>query len=116
VNQYDLAFKGFSNFSPAQSVGRDLIAHHLYLTRIIFDDIGISRVGFMARLRQKGIGSQVHYIPITIQPFYKRFGVNPSDYPFANQYYSEALSLPLYVGFSDEEQRYVVDEISKIIL
>ena len=63
----------------------------------------------MLELQQKGIGTQVHYIPIYLQPFYlKYFGTNMGDCPNAEQYYRKCLSIPLYPAMADEDVEKVV--------
>ena len=59
-------------------------------------------------LRAAGIGVNVHYIPVHLQPDYRRFGFAPGDFPVAEDYYARALTLPLYPGLSDAGQDRVV--------
>ncbi len=108
VNRYDLAFKNSKVIKPAQVVGRDRSAHHLYPVRIDFAAAGSSRAVIMGELRQRGVITQVHYIPVTMHPFYRRLGFDYSQYPQANAYYAEALSLPLYVDLTDVDQEFVI--------
>lgn len=80
---------------------------HLYAVRIDFESAGIDRAGLMSRLRESGIGTQVHYIPVPDQPYYReRFG--KTDLPGARHYYARALSLPLFVGMEDEDPARVI--------
>ncbi len=108
VGRYDAAFAGSNLIKPAQTTGRDRSAHHLYPVRINFAAAGTSRAVFMGELRQRGVIAQVHYIPVTMQPFYQRLGCVNADYPQANAYYAEALSLPLYVDLTDAQQDSVI--------
>ena len=59
-------------------------------------------------LRAAGIGVNVHYIPIHLQPFYRRFGFQEGDFPHAEEYYSKAISLPLYPALTETDQRHVI--------
>lgn len=87
---------------------------HLYPVRIDFDGIGQSRAAVMAGLAEQGVGSQVHYIPVNEQPFYKaRYG-QPA-LPGAQAYYQRTLSLPLYVGMLDEDPAYVVNALARVV-
>jgi perosamine synthetase len=62
------------------------------------------RQAFFARLREKGLGVQVHYIPVHLQPYYRRrFGCGPGDFPHAEAYYEKAISLPLFPSLTDEQ-------------
>ena len=108
VNRYDSAFANSKLIQPAQRLGRNESAHHLYPVRINFDGAGISRAKFMGDLRRNGVITQVHYIPVTIQPFYQRLGFLEEDYPHANKYYAEALSIPLYFDLGDAEQESII--------
>ncbi len=108
AERYDAAFAASTLISRAQRAGRDWSAHHLYPVRIDFTAAGTTRAVFMSELRRRGVIAQVHYIPVTMQPFYQRFGFVDTDYPQANAYYAQALSLPLYVGLTDAQQDTVI--------
>lgn len=67
-------------------------------------------------LRANGIGVNVHYIPVHTQPYYrKRFGFAEGDFPNAERYYAQAVSLPMYFSLSDEEQRFVADALRQAL-
>ena len=115
VKQYDECFRSFQNCRPAQTSGRDLSAHHLYVLRIDFNGKGINRAQVIQKLRDKGIASQVHYIAVPAHPFYQHRGLSPDDYPAAKAYYEEALTIPLFYDLSDEEQHYIVEVFRELI-
>ena len=79
---------------------------HLYVIRLDLSAI-IHREVF-ERLRMNGIGVNLHYIPVYRQPYYARMGFSPSDFPEAERYYTEAISLPIYPGLTEEQQVEVV--------
>jgi len=108
VKRYDATFAGSHLIRPAQTAGRDHSAHHLYPVRINFAAAGTTRAVFMGELRRRGVITQVHYIPVTMQPFYQRLGCVSADYSQVNAYYAEALSLPLYVDLTDAQQDSVI--------
>jgi perosamine synthetase len=108
VDTYDAAFEAEPHISPAQVHGRDTSGHHLYVARIDFDAVGVSRAEVMLRLRERGIVTQVHYIPVPMHPFHRTQGAELAACPAAGAYYAQALSLPLYYGLTDEEQSFVV--------
>ena len=114
VMRYDQGFADFKNICPAQEMGRDISGHHLYVLRINFEAAGISRNKLINELKGRDIGSQVHYIPVPAQPHYRRLGFRPEDFPNAQKYYEEALSIPLYYELSDIEQQYVIDAMIDI--
>ena len=88
---------------------------HLYVIRIDFKKLGITRKEAMNMLREKGIGTQVHYIPVHTQPYYrKKFGYGWGDLPISENYYSQILSLPLYPAMSDDDVERVISVIKKL--
>lgn len=108
VKRYDDVFAGMSNCRPAQPTGGDLSGHHLYVLRINYAAVGLSRSQLMLELKTLGIGTQVHYIPVPAQPYYRRLGHKPEDFPDALHYYEEALSIPLFYDLSDEQQEKII--------
>ncbi len=115
VKRYDEAFAGMRNVRSAQIAGRDQSGHHLYVLRIDFDFTELSRGQLMRELKSRGIGSQVHYIPVPAQPYYRRLGFKPEDYPNAQKYYQEALSIPLFYDLTDEQQEEVIAAIKGLV-
>jgi perosamine synthetase len=115
VGMYDRAFAKMKNCRPAQCSGRDLSGHHLYVVRINFAAVGMTRAQFMLELRSRGIGSQVHYIPVPAQPYYRRLGFDPEDYPAAQAYYQEALSIPLFYDLADDQQEKIVAVFKELL-
>jgi dTDP-4-amino-4,6-dideoxygalactose transaminase len=67
-------------------------------------------------LREQGIGVNLHYIPVHTQPYYQRMGFKEGDYPQAEQYYAEAISLPMYQTLSEQQQDQVVSALQKVLL
>jgi len=81
---------------------------HLYAVQLDAARAGCSRAQAFAALRAAGIGVNVHYIPIHLQPHYRARGFRPGDFPAAEAYYAGALSLPLFPGLTEAEQDRVV--------
>ena len=115
VKFYDKAFEGVLNTTPLQDHGRNNSSHHIYVVSIDFDKVGISRHQFMKKLADQGIGSQVHYIPVVNQPYYKALGYKIDQYPVTKEYYENVLSIPLYYGLSGYDQNMIVSSIIKIL-
>jgi len=115
VRHYDNCFEDLLNLSCTQYIQREQSSHHLYVVRINFTSIGIKRGDFMRRLMKEGVGSQVHYIPVPMHPYYRLRGFNISDYPETEKYYREALSLPLFFGLTKEQQDLVVRSIKSLL-
>ena len=82
---------------------------HLYVIRLHLKKIRKSRLQVFESLRDGGIGVNLHYIPVYLQPFYERFGFKPGYCHEAERYYEEAISLPMYVGMTVELQKQVMD-------
>lgn len=83
-------------------------AMHLYVVRLRLDEIKASHREVFERLRVNGIGVNLHYIPVYHHPYYARMGFNAADFPEAERYYAEAISLPLFPGLTEEQQLEVV--------
>ena len=91
-------------------------AYHLYPVSISFELLNITRDQVMRRLREEGIGTQVNYIPVHTQPYYqKRYGTNFGDFPNAEKYYAEALSLPMYAGLPPNGVQRVVQALEEVL-
>ncbi|MDE0840047.1 MAG: DegT/DnrJ/EryC1/StrS family aminotransferase, partial [Kiritimatiellae bacterium] len=91
-------------------------AWHLYVVELDFDAIGLSRKAVMAQLLDRGIGTQVHYIPVHLQPYYKRaHGYSEGKCPMAESYYAKALSLPLFPAMTDEDVELVMQSVLEVV-
>jgi UDP-4-amino-4,6-dideoxy-N-acetyl-beta-L-altrosamine transaminase len=85
---------------------------HLYTVQIDFARLGKTRTEVMQELRDQGVGSQVLYIPVYLQPWYRRtFGYAPGKCPNAEAFYARALSLPLYPSMTDQDVQRVIDSV-----
>ncbi|MBD9598856.1 UDP-4-amino-4,6-dideoxy-N-acetyl-beta-L-altrosamine transaminase [Pseudomonas sp. PDM10] len=89
-------------------------AWHLYVVRLQLDRINLSHRQVFEGLRAAGVGVNVHYIPLHLQPYYRDLGFAEGDFPQAERYYAEAISLPLYPLLSDEHQDYVVEQLRRL--
>lgn len=98
---------------PVRREGCD-VAWHLYAARIDFAALGGSRAAVMRALREKGIGSQVHYIPVHRQPYYQERYSTPVLVG-ADAYYARELSLPLFPAMSDADVDRVVQSLDEIL-
>ncbi|WP_201568173.1 UDP-4-amino-4,6-dideoxy-N-acetyl-beta-L-altrosamine transaminase [Psychrobacter sp. JCM 18900] len=89
---------------------------HLYVIRLKLDKIKPTHLEVFKALRAANIGVNLHYIPVHLQPYYREhFGFKLGDFPQAEQYYREAISLPLYPDLSQEQQDYVVETLKDIL-
>lgn len=104
AKRYDEAFKNSVVIAPISNKGH---AYHLYVILVA------DRSGMYEYLRANNIFAQVHYVPVHLMPYYKQFGNKKGDAPFAETYYDNCLSIPMYHSLSNEEQEYVIDVILK---
>ena len=90
-------------------------SYHLFVVKVDFSKLNISKVELFNKMREKNIGLQLHYIPINKQPYYKSLGYGNEDTPIMNKYYDECFSLPMYSSLSNEEQEYVIKTLFEIL-
>lgn len=92
----------------------DESAWHLYIIRLDTAS-GIQHRPVFESLRAQGIGVNLHYIPVHTQPYYQAQGFQPGDFPEAEAYYRQAISLPLFYGLQDAEQQQVILALQQAI-
>lgn len=90
-------------------------AYHLYVIRLKLDKITKTHLEVFNYLRSHDIIVNLHYIPIHTQPYYKQFGFKQGDFPNAEQYYREAISIPMHPSLSDQDVHFVVDRLKEIL-
>ncbi len=88
---------------------------HLYVIRLKLDRIDKTHREVFESLREQGVGVNVHYIPVHTQPYYERMGFKVGDFPQAEKYYSEAISLPMYPTMTDKQQSEVVMALKEVL-
>lgn len=89
---------------------------HLYILKIDFDGLGKSRTQVMRELKAKGVGTQVHYIPVYLQPYYKQnFGLKAGVCLKAEKYYEQCLTLPLYPKLTNKEVDLVIKSVKQVL-
>ena len=88
---------------------------HLYVIRLHLDKIDKSHRQVFEALRQAQIGVNLHYIPVHTQPYYQNLGFKSGDFPNAEDYYREAISLPLYAGLTEQQQDRVVTTLEGLL-
>lgn len=90
-------------------------SYHLFVVKVDFSKLNISKIELFNKMREKNIGLQLHYIPINKQPYYKSLGYGNEDTPIMNIYYDECFSLPMYSSLSNEEQEYVIKTLFEVL-
>lgn len=90
-------------------------AWHLYVIRLRREQIRRTHREVFAALRAAGIGVNLHYIPVHTQPYYRQLGFRPGDFPEAERYYAEAISLPMYAALGDDQQDEVISAVAEAV-
>jgi UDP-4-amino-4,6-dideoxy-N-acetyl-beta-L-altrosamine transaminase len=108
AERYDALLSDLPVRLPARLSDRES-AWHLYAIELDNQRTQASRLNVFNALRDAQIGVNVHYIPIHTQPYYKRLGFKVGDFPAAEQYYAQAISLPLFPALTDAKQDKVVE-------
>jgi UDP-4-amino-4,6-dideoxy-N-acetyl-beta-L-altrosamine transaminase len=110
ANRYDEALAGLPLTTPWHHPdGRS--SFHLYVIRV---DAAVHASAF-ARLLEAGIGVNLHYIPVPRQPYYRGLGFDPADWPEAERYYAEAISLPLFPDLTEDDQDRVIAAVKDVV-
>jgi dTDP-4-amino-4,6-dideoxygalactose transaminase len=90
-------------------------AWHLYAVQLLPERLRTDRGTLFRELRRRGLGVNVHYLPVHLHPFYqRRFSYRSGDFPLAERYYERALTLPLFPRMTDEEVDRVVQVVRSV--
>ena len=90
-------------------------AWHLYVVLVKPSAIGIHRDQVIEELRERGIGTSVHFIPLHLHPYYQRtWGYQPGQFPVAEDYFDRCISLPIYPSMTDEDVNHVIEALQDI--
>ncbi|GAB4221708.1 MAG: DegT/DnrJ/EryC1/StrS aminotransferase family protein [Spirochaetales bacterium] len=90
-------------------------AWHLYLLRIVPEELRITRDEYIEKLREMGIGTSVHFIPLHLHPYWQRtYGFKPEDFPEALKKYREVISLPIYPGLTESQIERIIQAVLRI--
>lgn len=114
---YTQAFKPLSCIEPLKVNKGIKHAFHLYVIKLLLNEPEKSRSDLFAILRNRGIGVNVHYIPVHLHPFYKkRFNCRKGDCPVAEAAYEQILSLPIFPSMTDEQSHGVIDAVTEALI
>jgi perosamine synthetase len=106
--QYRKALDGIVHLQLPHEAKDTLPAYHLFAVEIDFKKAGITRGELMRRLAARGIGTQVHYIPVYRQPYYaERYRLRPDAFPASERFYERALSVPMHHSMTASDVRRV---------
>jgi len=93
----------------------DLSAWHIFVIRLKLSELKLSRLEIYNSLRNKGIGVNVHYIPVHLHPFYKNLGFNKGDFPNSENYYDGAITIPMFTKLKKKEIKYIIQALKESI-
>tara|TARA_B100001123_G_C15344010_1_gene1036187 strand:- start:7892 stop:9058 length:1167 start_codon:yes stop_codon:yes gene_type:complete len=110
-------FKGFQDVPISlQEVSKnDLSAWHIFIIKLNLKEIKLNRLEVFNLLKQKGIGVNVHYIPVHLQPFYRNLGFKKGDFPNSEKYYESAITLPMFTRLKQEEIEFVIKSVKESV-
>lgn len=119
---YDEAFKDLKEieipYFTSSQLQNNGIQHswHLYIIKVNPQYLNIDRNQFIEELKDRGIGTSVHFIPLHIHPYYRdTYGYKPEDFPVAYDTYKRIISLPLYPKMSDGDVERVIDVVLEVV-
>lgn len=113
VKKYDESFK--STIVKPLYLHDGKSSYHLYVVKVDFTKLTITKENLFIQLKEKNIGVQLHYMPINKQPYYKSIGYGDENTPVMDNYYEECFSLPMYASLKEDEQQYVIESLFRIL-
>jgi perosamine synthetase len=115
ASAYTQAFKALPELTTPLVKGDMMHAWHLYVIQLNLERLTISRNQFIEELKNRGIGTSVHFIPLHIHPYYRdTFGYKPEDLPVAYETYKRIISLPIYPKMTDLEVERVSEAVRDV--
>ena len=114
VKRYNEKLKDLPLRTPYQDEATNP-SWHIYIIRVDFTKVKLSKKEIFARMRDSGIVLNLHYIPVHTQPYYQKLGFQKGDFPVSEKYYEEAITLPLYYDLTDEQQDEVIEALKEVL-
>jgi dTDP-4-amino-4,6-dideoxygalactose transaminase len=115
VQTYNRAFAGMEEFELPPDKDDCQHAWHLYTLRLNLQELEINRDQFIEELKNRGVGTSVHFIPVPLHPFFAEYANRPENHcPKALELYPRIISLPLYPGMTEEQIQYVTHSVTEI--
>ncbi|MBT5404151.1 MAG: UDP-4-amino-4,6-dideoxy-N-acetyl-beta-L-altrosamine transaminase, partial [Crocinitomicaceae bacterium] len=114
AKNYDDSFADIENLKTPEVDSTVEHSYHLYPLQVEFEKLALTKVQLFEKMRKEDINLQVHYIPIHLQPFYKKnYGFKEGNFPISENLYKCEVSLPLYPTLTDSEQEKVISLVKK---
>ena len=111
---YDNELKSLPFITPRQA-SNVYSSYHLYPILIKNNSDSKTQRYIYDELRKNNIAANLHYIPVHRQPYYENLGFKKNDFPQAESFHRKVLSIPMYAILKDDQQKYVVETIAKVI-
>lgn len=112
---YDKAFGKMSALiTPCEKEDRKS-GYHLYVIKLVLEELKVSRKEIFEALRAENIGVNVHYIPVYYHPYYRELGYKKGICPTAEKVYEQIITLPLFPKMTDQDAQDVVKAVEKVI-
>ena len=116
AKRYDKFFSNSDYFKTPLTKKSITHSYHLYPLQIEFERLALSKAEFFIRMKESGINLQVHYIPIHLQPFYrKNYKFKIGDLPISEEFYTKAISLPVFPSLKKNNMSKVKKEIFNLL-
>lgn len=113
---YRDAFQGMEELTPLKLLSYGNMAWHLFVIKLNLEKLSIDRNRFISELKDRNIGSSVHFIPLHLHPYWKEaYGLKESDFPTASAVYKQIVSLPIFPDMADEDTGDVVSAVKDIV-
>ena len=112
--RYDELLKNLPLITPLQ-IEDSYSGRHLYVIRLKLDKIKLSHQQVFDKLRAQGIGVNLHYIPIHTQPYYQKLGFKKGQFPESENYYQDAISIPLFHIMTEAQQDEVINTLTEVL-
>mgnify|MGYP001375454941 FL=1 len=113
--RYDELLKDLPLITPAQS-SDSYSSLHLYPVQLKLEQLSKAHNQIFDELRKNGVGVNLHYIPIHMQPYFQNMGFKKGNFPIVEDYYSRAISIPIYQGLTTELQDKVVKVLKDLLI
>ncbi len=115
AGMYDRAFGGLEELIPYNVREDRTCSWHLYPLKLNIEALKIGRDEFIEALKEKGVGTSVHFIPLYRFTYYRDLGFRREDYPESEWVFERSLSLPIFPGMTDGETDYVIESVIDLV-
>lgn len=116
ASKYDEGLRHLPITLPVVKTSASTSSLHLYVIRLNRHVLRKNRKNVFSELRESGIGVNVHYIPIHLQPYFADLGFTLGDFPKSEEYYESAISIPMHPGLADDDQQAVISALGEVLV